>query len=410
MINIKIQMDKRSKRADKKYPLSLYIYGGGSARFISLKYYFTEAEYKVIQKNQTPRAIEFNKKLNGYLLKAQQIKASLNPFDFNMFKQMYKHIPVESKPTSIFIQDFFKEVIESKKKDGFIKTATTYQHAISSLSKFLNPIRIEDITPEFLKDYQDWYVKNHNGGVMNASVGMILRNLRAVINKLKSDNKLPPNYQYPFGRNKFQIRSVRKPKRTLTKEEIETLVKLDDFTCDEERKARDLWLMQFYCNGINLKDLLLLRWDSKIRPLEGEGDFFYIKRQKTKSTNNVDRFIKIPIRPKLYKLIDKYGNKKSAYVLGLIEDGMGEDQIINKKESVGKYINAHLKNIEKRLKLSVPLLTKTSRDAYATTLRRNGISIEIISQNLGHSSVLVTMHYLEDFGFDVINNSNDCLP
>jgi len=77
---------------------------------------------------------------------------------------------------------------------------------------------------------------------------------------------------------------------------------------------------------------------------------------------------------------------------------------------VGKYINAHLKNIEKRLKLSVPLLTKTSRDAYATTLRRNGISIEIISQNLGHSSVLVTMHYLEDFGFDVINNSNDCLP
>ena len=153
MVNVKIILDKRSKRVDKKYPLSLYIYGAGSARFISLKYYFTESEYKIIQKNQTPRAIEFNKKLNGYLLKAQQIKASLIPFDFNRFKQLYKQNPVESKPASIFIQDFFKEIIESKKKDGFIKTATTYQHAISSLSKFSNLIRIEDITPEFLKDY-----------------------------------------------------------------------------------------------------------------------------------------------------------------------------------------------------------------------------------------------------------------
>jgi len=409
MVNIKIILDKRSKRSDKKYPLSFYIYGAGSARFISLKYYFTEAEYKVIQKNQTHRAIEFNKKLNGYLLKAQQIKASLIPFDFNRFKQLYKQNPIESKPATIFIQDFFKEIIESKKKDGFIKTATTYQHAISSLSKFSNPIKVEDITPEFLKDYQDWYVKNHNG-VLNASVGMILRNLRAVINRLKSDNKLPANYQYPFGRNKFQIRSVRKPKRTLTKEEIESLVKLDDFTCDEERKARDLWLMQFYSNGINLKDLLLLKWENKIRSVEGGGDFFVIKRQKTKSTNNVDRFIRIPISDKLSKLLDKYGNNKSPYVLGLIQDGMGEKQIINKKESVGKFINAHLEKIQERLKLSVPLLSKVSRDAYATTLRRNGVSIEIISQNLGHSSVLVTMHYLEDFGFDVINNSNDCLP
>ena len=409
MVNIRIILDKRRERKDKKYPLSLYIYCDGMARFISLKYYFTESEYKIIEKNQSPRTIEFNEKLNRILMKAMEIKSSLNPFDFSKFKLLFKKKSVDSKPQSIYLHDIFKDIIESKKKDGFIKTATTYQHAISSLSKFSKPIRIEDITPEFLKDYQDWYIKNHNG-VLNASVGFILRNLRAVINRLQSENKLPANYQYPFGRNKFQIRVVRKPKRTLTKLEIESLVKLNDFTCDEERKARDLWLMQFYCNGINLKDLLLLKWDNKIRSVEGGIDFFVIKRQKTKSTNKEDRLIRIPISVKLSKLIEKYGDSKSPYVLGLIQEGMSEKQIINKKESVGKFINGHLKEIQNRLKLTIPLSSKISRDAYATTLRRNDVSIEVISQNLGHSSILVTKYYLEDFGFDVINNSNDCLP
>jgi integrase/recombinase XerD len=406
---MRIILDKRTKRKDGKYPLSLYCYVNGSARFISLKYYFAEKEYKVIENNQTNRAIEFNNKLNGYLMKANRIMATLNPFDFKKFKELFWREEIDVKPKSVFLKDAFDEIISLKKSEGDIKTASTYKNAISSLSKFLNPLRIEDITPNFLKKYQEWYVENHNG-VLTASVGINLRNLRAVLNRLASDKRLPPDFEYPFGRNKFQIRYKRKPKRTLTKEEIETLVKIDEFTCDDERRARDYWLLQFYCNGINLKDLLLLRWDNRIQSVGVEGDFFTIKRQKTKQTSNVDRVIRIPISKKLKKLIDLYGDKNSPFVLGLVDEKMTESQIINRKERVGDFMNTHLKNIGKRYNFSFPLTSKISRDAYATTLRRNGVSIEIISQNLGHSSVMITMHYLEDFGFDVINDSNDCLP
>jgi len=409
MVNIKIILDKRSKRSDGKYPLSLYIYGAGSARFISLKYYFTEAEYKIIQKNKTPRAIEFNNKLNGYLLKAQNIKASLNPFDFKKFKQLFWRDEIQSKPQSVFLKEAFEEIIEIKKREGDIKTASTYKNAISSLSKFLNPIRIEDVTLDFLKKYQEWYVRNHNG-VFTASIGINLRNLRAVLNRLASDKRLPPNFEYPFGRNKYQIRYIRKPKRTLTSEEIETLVNIDEFTCEEERKARDFWLLQFYCNGINLKDLLLLKWENRFQSVKDEIDFFVIKRQKTRNTINEERFIRIPISNKLEKLIGLYGDKSSPYVFGLVNENMTESQLINRKESFGDFMNKYLKVIGERYSFSIPLLSKTSRDAYATTLRRNGVSIEVISQNLGHSSLTITKHYLEDFGFDVINNANDFLP
>ena len=409
MVNFKIMLDKRRKRKDNRYPLSLYVYGNGSVRFISLKHYFTEEQYEFIEKNKTQKTIEFNTKLNGYLIKAQQIKSSLHRFDFRRFKKLYNKNSVDSTPNSVSIQDAFNEVVEKKMKEGSVKTAITYKHALSCLTKFSNVKRIEDIDSEYLSNFQSWYIREH-GGKLNSSVGWVLRNLRAVINRLITERRLPPDYLYPFGRNKFIIRNNRKPKRTLTKEEIETLVKLDDFTSEEERRARDIWLMQFYCNGINLKDLLMLRWEDKITSVEGEGELFVIKRQKTKSTNQVERFIRIPISQKISKLLDKYGDKNSPYVLGLLKEGMKEKEILMTKENFGKVINKQLDRIQKRLNLSIPLSNKIARDAYATTLRRNGVSIEVISQNLGHSSVLVTVHYLEDFGFNVINNSNDCLP
>jgi hypothetical protein len=43
---------------------------------------------------------------------------------------------------------------------------------------------------------------------------------------------------------------------------------------------------------------------------------------------------------------------------------------------------------------SVPLNLKTSRDCYATTLKRAGVSKDNIGEMLGHSNSVVTEHCL----------------
>jgi hypothetical protein len=45
-------------------------------------------------------------------------------------------------------------------------------------------------------------------------------------------------------------------------------------------KISDGWFMQYYCNGVNLSDLIHLRWDKMV------GNCFVIQRQKTKNTNS----------------------------------------------------------------------------------------------------------------------------
>jgi integrase len=59
-----------------------------------------------------------------------------------------------------------------------------------------------------------------------------------------------------------------------------------------------------------------------------------------------------------------------------------------------------LKEISETLKLSVTLKTANARDCYASSLKRNGVSRDQISEMLGHSNPIVTGHYLDSLNID----------
>jgi site-specific recombinase XerD len=63
-----------------------------------------------------------------------------------------------------------------------------------------------------------------------------------------------------------------------------------------------------------------------------------------------------------------------------------------------------------RLGLSVKLTTKVTRDAYATSLKKSGASIEVIAEMLGHTSTAVTRNYLDSFDQEHLHQVNDLLP
>lgn len=50
-------------------------------------------------------------------------------------------------------------------------------------------------------------------------------------------------------------------------------------------------------------------------------------------------------------------------------------------------MNMYFKPLGKRLNFSIELLSETSREAYATTLKKNERAIEEIAEMLGHSSI-----------------------
>ena len=88
---------------------------------------------------------------------------------------------------------------------------------------------------------------------------------------------------------------------------------------------------------------------------------------------------------------------------------MSESQILEKKRKVAKLMNVYLKPLGKRLNFPIELLSETSRDAYATTLKKNGRSIEEIAEMLGHSSITCTRNYLAQFEENQVHSINQGL-
>ncbi len=370
-----------------------------------LKADYSQREFDLIF-NQTPtgKLMEIRNKANEILTKALMVNELLYPFDYNRFKELLKRDEVEKRQKTLFVEDMFNEYIAKKKAIGRISTSDSYKVALHSFLAFSKPIMLTDITPEFLNDYEQWMLKR-NGGELTGTLGFYLRCLRTIINYAIQTGQVPKDYQYPFSKHLFTIPIKRRVKRALQRNEIETIANLTEFKSRAEETARDLWLILFYCNGINWKDLILLRWDDRI------DNCFVITREKTKLTSRANpRPIRIPIIPRLQVLLDKVGKKDSPYVLGMVRDDMSEQAIMNKKKKVAKLVNQHLKAIGERLGLSVDLLTKTARDAYATSLKKKGAKIEMIAEQMGHSNTSVTQHYLDSFDDEYLMELNEMLP
>jgi integrase len=404
MATIKLILDKRTQLKDKTFPIRLYVYTNKQTIFINLNAHLSEKEYKeIFEKTPTGKRLEYRRSFEQFVNKAIDIYRNMNEFNLKEFKKLLFDKTDKKKQDPTSLGSLFELYIQARGSKLSLKTIDMYKTTLNCILRFKPNTVLEDITVDFLEDFELWY-NSHHTTKSNASVGIHLRNLRAVVNKVKDEELLPKGYNYPFGKGKYSIKTIVKPKQTFTENELKSLVNLDQFESDEERKSRDLWLMQFYCNGVNLNDLIRLRWDSKV------GNCFVIQRQKTKNTNaSRPVFIKIPLIENLKKLIDKLGNKQSPFVLGFLKEGMSERQILDKKCRVASLMNRNLKIIGLRLKLSLELLSETSRDAYATTLKKNGRSIEEIAEMLGHSSITCTRNYLAQFEENQIHNINQVL-
>ena len=150
-----------------------------------------------------------------------------------------------------------------------------------------------------------------------------------------------------------------------------------------------IWRLQFYCNGMNLIDLLRLKRENFL------GDEIQFRRHKTE--DKAGRLICIPVTPAVKKAFDIVGTGKVhilPYLDGIEQNTEAE---IIAVDGLAKNINAALRNICKASGITEKVTTYTARHSFATRLLRAGVPVEFISMALGHSSITTTQHYLEGF-------------
>lgn len=104
--------------------------------------------------------------------------------------------------------------------------------------------------------------------------------------------------QYPFGNSKYEIQAAEGRKKALVSQDIK---KLKEVYLEDMKLAwfRDLFLFIFYCNGINVSDLILLKYKNI------EKDELCFIREKTKQTSKRLVHIRVIITPKMWAIIKR---------------------------------------------------------------------------------------------------------
>ena len=170
--------------------------------------------------------------------------------------------------------------------------------------------------------------------------------------------------------------------------------------------AKDYWLFLYLCNGMNVKDFCLLKWENI------DGNMLNYSRAKTQRSKKESSTISVALKPETMEIIRKWGKpsiSKEFYIFPHLNQKMDATRQRVVYQQLTKVINKYTKQIATELKLNKSVTTYYARHSFATVLKRSGSKIEMISELLGHSSVNVTESYLDSFENDQIQKETDVL-
>lgn len=281
-----------------------------------------------------------------------------------------------SKDLYGYLESLIKERITTDTKLA-ASTIINYNTTLQHFNEFLNTQKLRYVSLgeadfELIRKFDNYLI---NKKLINSTVKTISRNtankyhtkLKALFGIAVEDGIISKN---PY--SKFKIKNQESARTFLTKPELDDIEKHDLGNNKSLQACRDKFLFSVY-TGLRFTDADNLLNEN----IEFDGKKYWInfRQQKTKEIT------RIPLLEKAKLIYDKYEFERmvSGYVL---------PRLSNQK------VNAYLKTIADLVGITKPLTHHVARHTAATTIfLSNGVPLEVVSKQLGHSSIKTTQVY-----------------
>src|SRR5690606_13047556 len=108
------------------------------------------------------------------------------------------------------------------------------------------------------------------------------------------------------------------------------------------QQAKDFWVLSYLCNGMNMKDILNLRWKNI------DGDYIRYERQKTSSTKEVSEVITVHLKNEAKAIIKKYAVKSlslESLIFPVLSDNMDAETRFKKVQLFVHSVNDNMAKV-----------------------------------------------------------------
>lgn len=381
---VSVLLDTRTINKEGTYPVKIKVYFQGKPKYYSTGICMsTKDELEEVLESKSKKNIEIQDIIGKELsriLKNVDILVERGTFSFSNLNNML------GKNIGGTLNEMISAKIKELDNEEKFSSSAFYKGTLSLLKRYIkHDVLINEVTVEWLNGLEKFILKTAS----QTTVAMNMRNIRTIMNIAKQTGVIRES-DYPFGRGKYQIKEGSGKKKALNKKQLKAIAEYSDGSMTTEF-YRDLWLFIYFCNGLNVADLISLKF-SDIQ----NGEISFIRKKTKDRTRDVKR-IYAAITPEMYSIINKWGNdpKKSVYIFPFLKPGDSAWEHEKKKKNLTKLINKRMKMIGEKLNFG-KITTYVARHTYATVLRNEGVPISIISPMLGHSSVTTTEIYLAD--------------
>ena len=284
------------------------------------------------------------------------------------------------------LHPFMKSIISDLRKNGKIGTALNYEATLNSFTAFCHgaDLPIKKINKEIISDYQQFLFSRNNS---RNTVSFYMRILRAVFRRAIDVNLANP--PHPFYNVYTGIPKT--VKRAISIVDIRKISAADFSLNPPLDFARDIFMLSFFFRGMSLIDLAFLK------KTDLKNGYISYRRHKTGTILN------IKFTPEMQRIVSKHWIEDSPYLLPILSPG---------KESHADYrlrsfsLNRYIKKVGKTLDIAATLTFYVARHSWASAAKEAGIPLSVISEGMGHSSILTTQIYFASFDGNTIDQAN----
>lgn len=180
---------------------------------------------------------------------------------------------------------------------------------------------------------------------------------------------------------------------------------------DYKRKyfeAVGLMLFMYLGNGMNLRDLCLLRYN-RFYFLSG-GSQLQFCRHKTAERTNAS--VELPILPEMRIIMQRLANppKEGELIFSYLADVVGDDAMeYNQTALLGSVIRKRMKSVCKVLGWTAIPTPTWARHSFATNLIQAGVPKDYVSWAMAHVTNDVTSRYIASYGYEQMVEYNALL-
>jgi integrase/recombinase XerD len=281
-----------------------------------------------------------------------------------------------------YLLDFIARYIAQKEQDNETveRTIFGYKNFLRHLTAFVASQKLGPDVPlgqvdyGFLRALDSYLLQQKAAG---KGEGKLQRNtinkhhtrFRAILHQAVREDLILKN---PY--KSFQLRDTPTKRKYLTEEELQILIDHDLGGNASLQRVRDIFIWSVY-TGLRYQDAMDL--EAKQVRKDGEGNYFFQFYQ-----NKTGESVSIPLLDPAVEIFKRYNNDERKAT------GKVLPRMSNQK------VNTYLKVIGDLVGIETPITHHVARHTCATTvLLANGISMEIVSEWLGHSDVNTTQIY-----------------